>query len=113
MRLKKFNEMYESIDENLKQHILEYLKEHYSEEWWSQQKSERAIEYDILEDIAKDLMNKFNISEKDYYSNSGVSDVVNDYMIDTISWYDTNVFHKSDFNPNQNYLDLKKHFDNI
>ena len=53
-----------------------------------------AIEYDLLEEIARDIQKKFNISKDEYYDK--YSGIINDYMMDTIEWYDRLVFNKSD-----------------
>jgi len=114
--LKKFNESAVDNDE-----ILNYLKSTYTSEWFDQELSSRvndyitdedaeeydgdleeayknlatggAIEYDLLDEIAKDIQSKFNITSDDYYK--GISDLVNDYLIDTCTWYDRFVFKKS------------------
>jgi hypothetical protein len=54
-----------------------------------------AIEYDLIDEICNDLIKKYNMNSDDFYKND-YSDIVNDYMIDTIDWYDSFVFNKSD-----------------
>jgi len=54
-----------------------------------------AIEYDLLDLIGKDVSNHFNMSVDEYYKKD-YHNIVNDYMIDTVDWYDSMVFSKSD-----------------
>lgn len=58
-----------------------------------------AIEYDLLGEIGKDVQSHFGISQDDYFnnkiSNRSAGDIVNDYMMDNCTWYDTGIFSRS------------------
>jgi hypothetical protein len=54
-----------------------------------------AIEYDLMEIISDDVMEKFNIDKKSFYDDD-YDYIIQDYMKDTISWYDRFVFNESD-----------------
>ena len=122
--LQTFNE--NKKEYSTKEEILEYLEKEYPESWWNEFLQDNvanyideddiidggfedeedaylnlatggAIEYDALSEINDDLIEKFNIDSDDFYSDEyGYSDIVNDYMMDTIDWYDSFVFTRSD-----------------
>lgn len=68
-----------------------------------------AIEYDLLDEIGKDIQKKFNLSSDDYYKKYKISDLVNNYMVKTIDWYDEYLFGEK----SNDFLGTKKSYDEL
>jgi hypothetical protein len=63
-----------------------------------------AIEYDILDMIYKDICEKFDLINSDYFDKYKINNIVTDFMVNNIEWYDRLIFHESGYvSPEETY----------
>ena len=53
-----------------------------------------AIEYDLMEEIREDILNKFHMTDEEYFT-KGTNKIVEDHMCNMIDWYDHGLFGPS------------------